>query len=509
MLVYKRKTSWPLVVVHLIGLLALLLSFFSGLRLAQDSLFALPMPQWLMPQGDVYFWHGIGALLWIFVLIGYAGFALFRNKPLSAVKSRHLIIQLIRVLTPLAVISGTLLYLSPAWLSYLLLLEGHYYIALLMMLVVTLHVVVQIQAGLKRTWPIFLPQRATLLECLPMLGGVVVIVTCFLFYPAITPKLVSLRTTDNIVIDGLNNEWDRAEKTTLLVTQGANQATSVTVTAQSMHDGEVVYFLFQWPDAKADLMHLPLVKTAQGWQVEHQGFEVDDEITFYEDKFALMLSESARIGGAGSIHLGPAPINGAPPSRSGRGYHYMKQGMVDVWQWKSVRLNHMSVLDDDHFGQPAPPCDFCPRYTAGYQTDPKEAGGYRMNWQWFKQEQVLPLRLPKQAAWQRLEQRDQFAISWWDTQPYSEHLDTYPIGTRLPSVLWMDSFEGDRADVQAKAHWQDGVWSLEIARNRDTGSKFDLPLVNGLYLWPATFDASQTRHSYSQQPWQLVMEQKG
>ena len=501
----KRKTSWPLVVIHLIALCALLVSFFSGLRLAQDSAFAFPLPQWLIPVGDVYFWHGIGSLMWVFVLLAYAGVTLFRERPLSAVKSKRFMIQLIRVLAPLSIGSGILLYLSPTWLNYLLLLEGHYYLALLMMLVALLHVVVQVKSGLKHIWFIFIPKRASLRQIAPLGLGMLTVLACIVFYPQLTPKLISLPSNQSIIIDGLVDEWQLAPKSTLVVAQGANQGEQVTITAQSIHDNDVVYFLFQWPDAQANLVHLPLVKTATGWQVEHQGFELDDETVFYEDKFALMLSESARIGAAGSIHLGAKPLEHAPASRSGRGYHYMDQGLVDVWQWKAARLNHMSVLDDDHFGQPASPCDYCPRYTAGYQTDPKDAGGYRMNWQWFERDNVVPLRLPKPDAWQRLADREVFGISWWDTVPYSEHLDHYPMGTRLPSVLWMDNFEGDRADVQAKARWQDGVWRLEIARNRDTGSPLDLPLINGVYLWPATFDASQTRHSYPQQPWQLVI----
>lgn len=198
----------------------------------------------------------------------------------------------------------------------------------------------------------------------------------------------------------------------------------------------------------------------------------------------------------------------------------MEQGLVDVWQWKAARLSHMSVLDDDHFAAPVKPCDHCPRYTAGYQTDAKDAGGYRMNWQWFESDTVVPLRLPKAEFMSKFLARrhdeqssdsdlEQYAISWWDTQAYSEHLDTYPIGTQIPSVLLLDQFEGDRADVRAVASWQNGYWQLEIARNKQTNSEHDLDIESGIYIWPASFDASQTRHSYSQQPWQLVLEQQG
>jgi len=41
----------------------------------------------------------------------------------------------------------------------------------------------------------------------------------------------------------------------------------------------------------------------------------------------------------------------------------------------------------------------------------------------------------------------------------------------------------------------DGVWRLELKQRLDTGSDYDLPIENGVYLWVAAFDHSQTRHA--------------
>ncbi len=515
-----RSTSWPLVVIHLTAMVALILSFLSGLRLAQDSQHAFKVSQWLMPQGDVFFWHGLSALLWVGVILAYLGFALLREKPLAAVKSKRVMIQLLRFVLPLMLLTGILLYFAPQSVAFLLLLKAHYYLALVVALLASLHLLVQLQAGVKPTLAIFVARRAPFKHCLPVCIGIVVAVLCFFYYPHLTPKLVSQPTAQTIRVDGVADEWEQLDESVMWLGQGANQGEQLKVSARSMHDEHVIYFLFRWQDESASFRHLPLIKTDQGWQVEHQGFASDDERQAYEDKFAVMLSTSARFGAAGSIHLGAKPRADLPESRSGRGYHYLEQGLVDVWQWKAARLSHMSVLDDDHFAKPVKVCDYCPRYTAGYQTDAKDAGGYRMNWQWFDAQKVVPLRLPKAEFMSKFLPQtneaqtmktdlDQYAISWWDTQAYSEHLDTYPVGTQLPSVLLLDQFEGDRADVRAVATWQGGYWQLEIARNKQAESEHDLEIESGIYIWPASFDANQTRHSYSQQPWQLVLEQQG
>ncbi|RJG48733.1 ethylbenzene dehydrogenase-related protein [Motilimonas pumila] len=510
----KIRTSHVYIVVtHLLAIIAFFTSLLSGFRLAQDSDFAIALPALFMPQGDVYFWHGLSALCWLLVVILYLGFHFLRPQPLRISPKRHRVIHLLYLLLALSFCSGVLLYLALPNLPYLFVQFCHYWLALLLIVVVIWHLIQHLQLPISQWLKVFIPgrqpsnQRRYLVLSAAAVVAITVSYAVSIFYPKLSPKLVSKPKHVAIALDGEATEWQHITGTDLLVAQGAKGAIKTVISAKAMHDESVIYFLFQWQDSSENLTHLPLIKTAAGWQVQHNGFGQDDEIGNYEDKFALMISDNARFGAAGSIHLGSQPLDNAPPSRSGRGYHYMQQGMADMWQWKASRLGHMAVLDDDHFGQPAPVCQHCPRYTAGYQADPKDSGGYRMNWQWFSESTVVPLRLPTADAWQRLAQRKRFAISWWDTEPYSEHLDNYPVGTQLPSVLWLDSFDGDRGDVRAKAQWHKGTWTLEIARDRDTYSEFDMALTSGVYLWPATFDASQTQHSYPQRPWQLVIQE--
>ena len=83
----------------------------------------------------------------------------------------------------------------------------------------------------------------------------------------------------------------------------------------------------------------------------------------------------------------------------------------------------------------------------------------------------------------------------------------YPVGTVLPSVLIDKPFVGDRGDVTAVGTWQDGWWRLEVTRQLDTKSQFDLPIRSGLYLWVAVFDHTQTRHSRHLHPVRIDMEE--
>ena len=81
------------------------------------------------------------------------------------------------------------------------------------------------------------------------------------------------------------------------------------------------------------------------------------------------------------------------------------------------------------------------------------------------------------------------------------------MGTILPSVLIDKPFVGDRGDVTAVGTWQDGWWRLEVTRQLDTKSQFDLPIRSGLYLWVAVFDHTQTRHSRHLHPVRIDMEE--
>lgn len=323
-------------------------------------------------------------------------------------------------------------------------------------------------------------------------------------------SLTVVATTQAPVLDGQSDDpaWQQAPTSTLYTKLGNDFPGAATpVQVRGVSQGEMVYLLLQWPDPDRSLTHIPLQKQAQGWRPLENGFSRDDEVTYYEDKLALMLARDP-LAALLSIHLGRTPILGAPPSRSGRGYHYFSRGMADIWHWQAWRTDSLFQADDDYFSTPGPRVVCQKRYTAGYFKDPALGGGYTSNWDFYDSDGITPRRLPVDGRFtlNPAAQGTAFALNgmrWTDSFPYTVALDHWPAGTLMPSALSKAPLRGDRGDVRARGRWRDGLWTLELARLQDTGSPFDVPLAAGTYLWVALFNHAQTRHSYHLLPLQL------
>jgi hypothetical protein len=114
-----------------------------------------------------------------------------------------------------------------------------------------------------------------------------------------------------------------------------------------------------------------MIKKEDGWHVVGNNADSADVTTFYEDKFAVLLSHKDGFGNAGSTHMGKTPLGEKLPAAiNARGLHYTTDGsFVDMW--------HLGRVDDQYFG---PPRDATPgeaagkaRYQAGYWNDPGRA----------------------------------------------------------------------------------------------------------------------------------------
>ncbi|WNO10011.1 ethylbenzene dehydrogenase-related protein [Teredinibacter sp. KSP-S5-2] len=507
------------------------MSFLSGLRLATDN----PM-QWvwlselsIVPQGDMFVVHQWAAYGWlILALIAMYYFIRsirLKNKPGNGnstglpPKRKNLFIQVMYWLIPLQLVSGLLLYLSVLPSLNALLIGFHYLSALVLTALVVYHSFEQLLIKRCRyLWQVLLPRNSSIIGVASLCLVITVSVAGFFAWDKDAVRSLNIKRISpdiNVDIDGEFSEafWQGVDSVSVVTAQGNDYTQSVPVEVKAVHNGFEVYMAIRWPDATEDYEHLPMVKTEQGWKVLQEGFERDDERRYFEDKMAIMLSETSEVGGAGSTHLGRKPLKNKPASRSGRGFHYTTDGSVrDVWHWKALRVNTMSVLDDDHFGEPSPDCAHCPRYTAGYHPDPQETGAVRHNWQWFKPAGVIPIRLPEYPEdIQKITQKTftDDAIRWRRTTVYSPEQDNYPVGTKMPSVLIGEILNGDRGDVRAKGKWKDGYWYLEIARSLQTPSAYDLPVKDGIYIWFAPFDHAQTRHSYHFRPLKIRVENNG
>ena len=509
----KRNAFW--IAGHLLAVVAVFIALSTGLRFAILTRSEVHWLSSLLPQGLLHHWHFIAGVILSGLLVAYLFSRFFSSarKPKKTRLSARYHSYIHRY--------GDLVFISSVvtgWLTFfdqhhLLPLDLHWYSALAMVLYVLLHGAVYfIEFGTNAFRRILKPRAKSLSVRLVSFAFVwcVSIGSVWWFWvdkPADELMINPMSIKTLITLDGQASEdiWHNAHEVQVMTHGGANFGDGKTpVTIRAVHNGIDVFFYIRWHDETRSLKHLPLKKTEQGWQVQQGGFYQFDEQTFYEDKFAVMLSNQCDSGAAGTAHLGPKPLEDKPANWHGKGYHYSKDNAVhDLWHWKAVRTNSKQQADDNYIGPPAAVYAGERRYAAGYDKDAKESGGYVMNWSWYKPDYVVPKRLPIDRQLLIPFQTDKpfdaevdWLGTWFDYQPYRAELDDYPVGTHMPSVLYRSNqFEGDRGNVRAVGVWSDNHWSLEMARRLDTGSDKDVRIEDDICLWVAAFDHSQIGHT--------------
>ncbi|AQQ66779.1 hypothetical protein Mag101_03335 [Microbulbifer agarilyticus] len=533
----RKGLSW--IWLHSAVAVAVLCSLLTGLRIASLSYPQLIQFEELLPQGNVIQWHFFSAVM--ITLIGgiYLAHRLnnsdCRKWPTASYwvnKCRwpgwhRVIIRAGYPLLVLSLVSGWMLFwgISTGTLIRAAHLGGAIAIALYLVAHAGLYLV---RWGRQSIWLIVVPHRdRRKLRSLVLSGALVLTTSLSLalgWYLLGTKSHYQLHVNRMLLlddrlppieIDGVADEiqWRKATAIRVHTDGGANFDNGETeVTLRALSNGEEFYLFARWRDATKSLLHLPLVKTGQGWEVQQKGFHNFDETRYYEDKFAVLLSSSCTFSAAGTAHLGRNPLPNHPPNWHGKGYHYSSDNQLhDLWHWKAVRTNDMYLADDNFIGPPDKVRAGERRYTAGYQQDGKESGAYVMNWQWYNPNTITPKRLPSApaqlAALQQVDlaqvqsaenqDEEEWVIPWFDFEPYSSEQDaSYPIGTVMPSVMYNSNrFEGDRADVRARGRWHEGYWHLELVRKLVTGSALDVPITDGTCLWVSAFDRAQVAHT--------------
>lgn len=541
-----QKTDALTVLLHWSMAIAIGFSLATGLQITADN----PDSSWakmvsaLLFQGNVVKWHTWASLAVLFITIAYIAY-LLRARLQTRIaldstrinnlksgdhqmrwKSINVLINWVAfVLVIVAAISGILLYFFSGTLPHGKVSSVHEFVSWAIIAYVVVHVVAQLIFGgwrhlLKIVNPQFnyLGAAVSALVIASLVGAGIIMADKASIYTLEVGAISSPPKMDGIDDDAV---WQNAKAVTIATQRGMNlPGGEVAVTVKMAHDDTNMYALFEWPDTTRSQKHLPLVKTEKGWKVMQSEFYKQDEDDYYEDKFAVMLGRTPAIAGAGTAHYGKQPLEDKPGALGGRGLHYTTDGsIVDVWHWKSVRTGASSAnqMDDNYFG---PPLEVDPkkkRYTGGYTQDPGTGGGYAMNWEKFDRGTITPRWLPKDAS--VLERMGNIDLSpastdkgeFWVSEDmmveYSEELDTYPVGTIMPSVLVKGPREGDRGDVQGYSQWKGGRWVLEVSRKLDTQSKYDVAFNKDepLYMWLGVFDHTQTRHSQHLHPVKIIM----
>jgi cytochrome b561 len=535
----RQRADLPTVLLHWGLVVALLLSVSTGWRIASltDGGELMRWVDVLILQGNVVRWHFASAIALVGLVAAYAIFLArahlagrlsVRAASLRSSDRRtrwqaanRLIYWISFALLGGATVTGVLLYAFPGALPAESLADVHELLSWAFVAYIGLHVLAQAAlGGWRQLAKIVTPRVAyTAAASLALATGAAAAAVAYLMDTGGLSTLELVRVSEAPTLDGDASDavWAQAPETVVSTSRGtALDGGEVDVHVKAVHDGERAYLLFRWRDATRSQKHVPLVKTDAGWTLVHKDYYRNDETAYYEDKFAVMLARSP-IAGGNTVRLGPSPLPGKPGPSNGLGLHATTDGsLADVWHWKSVRTGALGQIDDNHFGAPLEPAGG--RYTGGYTQDPATGGGFEQNFSKrgdgpIVQVKYLPKHLDAQQA--RMGRFDanvdtsdegEYAMHRDDVVPYSPAADAaVPVGTVIPSVVYDRPFEGDRGDVAAQARWKDGWWTLEARRALDTGSRYDQPIADGLFMWLAVFDHSQVRHTRHVRPVRLKL----
>lgn len=458
-------------------MLFVLINLFTGFRIATVS-----YPHWLffsvwLPQGQLHSIHIYSGIALSALTLSYCIYR-WRLKP-SVKSSPHRginafnkrFIKVSYVLFPTLIVTGWLLlggyagdasklhfYLAHGALLYLFLHAGGYFVQYGVTVFVSLF-------STQVTGPEIRQILVVLtLTCVPWMG---------LFLTSSSTLTATTLPPDQVIsIDGIADEhiWKNTPSTYVETHGGEGFENGYTrIGIKALHNQQDIFFHITWDDPTESLNHLPLVKTDKGWQVQEDGFYRFDEKRFYEDKLAIMLSNTCNLGADGTAHLGPKPLEGKPANWHGKGYHYSPDNSLrDLWHWKAVRTNAMYQADDNSFTTPQQVDPAKRRYTAGYITDGKESGAYVMNWQWYSPHGVTPKRLPNSnltSSFSSINQSTRYApyLSWHDTMAYTQHVDQSP--SRQSFLRYYTTLISLKGTGGCPCLWTMEQWSM-VTRNR-------------------------------------------
>jgi len=554
------RTDVGTLILHWITAIALMVSLITGLRIAADDLDAT-ISKWLapiLPQGEIWSWHFLGGLTLFFSGSAYVVYLLRSGltQRNSLKKTRVLTMRaparmkwgavnvalhwFVYALVVFLTITGIILYLGYGNLWVYL----HSIAAFVALAYTFVHVGAHyLHGGWWQVLRVFRPAQLAITNTVrpkPLLiaagAGVV-----FAGLVAAT----DWATRDTLVITKVNQApelarllddpvWSRTRPVFIQTQQGANLGGTgeSLVEIRAAHDGEKVYFAFRWEDPTRSLRRIPIIKREDGWHVLDVNTGRQDAIDYYEDKLAIIFSDTPSLGGSGATSLGSHPLpDDKPRPLNERGFHFTTDGSyIDMWQWKASRGGLLGRVDSQYIGPPYEPtkddASYDARYQGGYWNKPGH-NLYSYNFKFIHKGDNGPItvmRLPKDwkaqvAALGKYDldpnSSDDENGRWYmfdtESEPYTQEADAQiPVGTVLPGVIISGDNDGERAEVTGRAKWKDGHWTLITARNLKTASsKFGKDFVPGhpLYMWVAVFDHTQTRHTVHSRPIRVVLQE--
>ncbi len=289
------------------------------------------------------------------------------------------------------------------------------------------------------------------------------------------------------------------------------------VRLQSVHTDTDVYFLAQWDDPTLSLVRHPWEKQSDGtWKRLANKDSSAHENTYYEDKFSFQWDvNTPEFGSQGCYANCHLVSDENDPSFPGQKYNKTEGTVTDLWHWKSVRSNPNFQLDDQYVV-------YLESIGNGRKSDALDSGGYKDN---LNDEgnkayddascpaapytDVVEDRTPcfMGPSGQELVVDDEYWIFDEEKQDFS---DSFAAGDMVAGMI-TTAFVGSRGDIEARAEYADGKWTLEVRRSltTDTAESDDVQFSDLDATYPfgvAVFDNTQINHAIHAGKLELTFE---
>jgi hypothetical protein len=285
--------------------------------------------------------------------------------------------------------------------------------------------------------------------------------------------------------------WATAEPLTVTLVGGRNfNDGSTSASIKAVYSGDMLYMLVQYDDPTQSVRRFPYQKQPDGtWKkLTDPADQGGDDNLYYEDKIALIWNINNSIKGFNEQGCMVACHAGETGKPYGNKYTITEGELGDIWHMKSIRTGYIGQVDDQYLDHTRYDKNKAPE--AGRKSDAKTGGGYDD----IKLVDGKPQFMDKSGL--PANKGGTYYLRAENQVPFDD--SKFQPGDEVASIM-VAPFTGDRGDISSAISWQNGQWTVVMARKLVTGSKTDVKFddLDGTYHFGlAAFDNAQVRHAY-------------
>jgi hypothetical protein len=278
-----------------------------------------------------------------------------------------------------------------------------------------------------------------------------------------------------------SGEWSKAKEANVLLTgAGTFEGKKITIKVKSVHTDDMIYFLFDWPDAEKSMGKKEWSLQGGDWKAKKAD----------EDRLGVIF-EINRINKFATKGCAVLCHN---ESKNEKEWYYAVNSSKekgDLWHWKSVRSNPAGFTEDGFLID-----NSAKKPEAGRKRDAGK-GKAKSNKTKDKTKPAFMQDPSKPAS---------VVGSLLTTEAVEiTSYEGFTDGTIIPGYMVNPDWTASFADLKTKGVWSDGHWTVFMSRKLNTGNDDDLAF-NPKKKYPfaiAVFDNSHEHHSYNSEPLKL------